>query len=119
MAGEVALEAADRLAGGLALAAAPGDVVAGGLMAAGAGDDDAVQRGVDLSVAALVEPLALDVARAGRDWRDACGASQFRRRREPLRAPAISPTSLAAISGPNPGSLSSTSPASRSASMRS
>ena len=62
VAGEVALEAADRFAGALAFAAAAGDVVAGGLVAAGAGDDDAVQRGVDLAVAALVEALALGVA---------------------------------------------------------
>jgi hypothetical protein len=59
LAGEVALEAADGFAGGLALVAASGDVVASGLVAAGAGDDDAVQCGVDLAVSALVEPLAL------------------------------------------------------------
>ena len=37
--GEVALEAADRLARGLAFAASAGGVVAGGLVAAGGGDD--------------------------------------------------------------------------------
>ena len=40
-AGEVALEAADRFAGALAIAASSGDVVAGRLVTAGAGDDDA------------------------------------------------------------------------------
>ena len=76
MAGEVALEAADCLAGALAFAAAPGDVVAGRLVAACAGDDHAVQRGVDLTVAAPVESLALGVSRAGRDRRDAGGAGE-------------------------------------------
>src|SRR5687767_2832220 len=47
-AGEVALQAADRFARALALAASAGDVVAGRLVGARAGDDHAVQRGVDL-----------------------------------------------------------------------
>ena len=55
VAGEVALEAADGFAGGLAFAAAAGDVVLGLGVAAGAGDDDAVQCGVDLAVAAAVQ----------------------------------------------------------------
>jgi hypothetical protein len=54
VAGEVALEAADRFAGALAFCLTAGDVGAGGLVAAGAGDDHAVKRGVDLAVAALV-----------------------------------------------------------------
>ena len=86
VAGEVALEAADRFAGALAFGAAAGDVVAGGLVAARAGDDHAVQRGVDLAVAALVEPLAARVAGAGGDRRDAGGAGELRRGREALRA---------------------------------
>ena len=86
MAGEVALEAADRFAGGLAFAAAAGDVVAGRRVAAGAGDDHAVKRGVDLAVAALVEPLALRVAGAGGDRRDAGGAGELGRGGEALRA---------------------------------
>ena len=73
MAGEVALEAADRFAGGLAFGAATGDVVARLRVAAGAGDDRPVQCGVDLAVAALVEPLAAGVARAGGDRRNARG----------------------------------------------
>ena len=43
VAGEVALEAADGFAGGLAFRVAAGDVVLGCGVAAGAGDDDAVQ----------------------------------------------------------------------------
>ena len=86
MAGEVALEAADRFACALAFAASPGDVVTCRRVAAGPGDDHAVQRGVDLAIATLVEPLALRVARTGRDRRDARRASQLRRRREPVCA---------------------------------
>ena len=86
MAGEVALEAADRFAGGLAFGAATGDVVLGCGVAAGAGDDDAVKRGVDLAVAALVEALSLRVARARGDRRDPGGAGQLGRGGEALRA---------------------------------
>ena len=66
VAGEVALEAADRFAGALAFAAASGEVVARLCVAAGAGDDDAVKRGVDLTVAALVEALSAGCCRS---WR--------------------------------------------------
>jgi hypothetical protein len=45
-----------------AVAPASGDVVARLRVAAGAGDDHAVKRRVDLAVAALVEPLAVGVA---------------------------------------------------------
>ena len=86
MAGEVALEAADRLAGALAFAASSGDGVTGLGMAAGAGDDDAVQRGVDLAVAALVKPLAPGVAGARGDRRNAGGARELGWGREPPRA---------------------------------
>jgi hypothetical protein len=85
-AGEVALEAADGFAGALAFATSTLDVVAGFGVAAGAGDDHAVQGRVDLAVAALVEPLALRGARAGGDRRDARRASQLRRCREALGA---------------------------------
>src|SRR5512132_4251702 len=84
VAGEVALEAADRFAGALAFGASALDVVARLWVAAGAGDDHAVQRGVDLAVAARVEPLALRVARAGWDRCHAGGASQLGRGREAL-----------------------------------
>ena len=55
-------------------------------MAAGAGDDDAVQRGVDLAVAALVEALSLRVAGAGGDRRDPGGARELGGGGEALRA---------------------------------
>jgi hypothetical protein len=77
VADEVALEAADRLARAVAFGPAPRHVVLCGWMAAGAGDDDAVKRGVDLAVAALIEPLALRVARAGWDRRDTGGAGEL------------------------------------------
>jgi hypothetical protein len=84
LAGEVAFEAADRLASGLALAGSTFDVVVGGLMAAGARDDDAVQRGIDPAIAAAVQALAPAVARAGRDGRDAGGAGELGRGGEAL-----------------------------------
>ena len=106
MAGEVTLEAADRFAGGLALSAAAGDVVAGRLMTASAGDDHAVQRRVDLAVATLVESLALRGSRAGGDRRDTCGAGQFRRCREALGAGDLA-NELGRDQRPEPGWLSS------------
>src|SRR3954453_6132590 len=72
-----------------AFAASAFEVVACRLMAASARDDDAVQSGVDLAVATWVESVGLGVAGAG-------GAVAKR------RAPAISATSLAAISDPKP-----------------
>src|SRR4029450_3369706 len=78
--------AADRLAGALAFAASSGEVVARLGVAAGAGDDDAMKRGVDLAVAALVEPLALRVARAGGGRWEARGARELGRCREALGA---------------------------------
>jgi hypothetical protein len=86
VAGEVAFEAADGFAGGLAFGAAAGDVVLGLGVAARASDDHAVKRGVDLAVAALVEALATGVARAGGDRRDAGGTRQLGRGGEALRA---------------------------------
>ncbi len=52
-------------------------------MAASAGDDDAVQRRVDLAVAAAIKPAALGVARAGWDRCDG-RASELGRRGEAL-----------------------------------
>jgi hypothetical protein len=51
-----------------------------------AGDDHAVQCGVDLAVAAPVESVALRVARAGGDRRDAGGAGELGRCGEALGA---------------------------------
>ncbi len=104
VAGEVALEAADRFAGALAFAASAVDVVARLGVAARAGDDDAVQRGVDLAVAArsrrrrwvLAELAGIGATPAAR----ASLADVAKR-----WAPAISPTSLATVSGPKPGSF--------------
>lgn len=50
--GVVALEAAHGFAFRLAFADATGDVVLGGLVALGAGEDDGVQGAVELAVAA-------------------------------------------------------------------
>jgi len=58
-AGDVALEAAAGFAGGLAFGDAPGEVVAAGLVVAGAGEHHGVQRVVGVAVAALVEPVPL------------------------------------------------------------
>jgi hypothetical protein len=55
-------------------------------VAAGAGDDDPVKRGVDLAVAPLIEAVAVGVAGTGRDRRDAGRAGQLGGGREPLRA---------------------------------
>ena len=102
MAGEVALEAADGFAGGLAFGLAAGDVVLGLGVAAGAGDDDAVKRGVDLAVAALVEALSLGVAGAGGDRRDAGGARELGRGGKALRAGDLA-DELGRRQGPEPG----------------
>ena len=77
MAGEVALEAADGFLGGLAFGAFAVEVGAGFGVAAGAGDRDAVDGGVDLAVAAAVEAVA--VGFAGADW-DRGEAARARRR---------------------------------------
>jgi len=61
-AGEVALEATDRVAVGFAFGAFAVDVYAGLGMAAGARDRDAVDGGVDLAVAAAVEAVAVGLA---------------------------------------------------------
>jgi hypothetical protein len=75
-AGEVAFEAADRFAGGLALGSFALEIVACLGVAAGAGDGDAVNRGVDLAVAAAGEAVAVGLARTDRDRGQAGGASQ-------------------------------------------
>jgi hypothetical protein len=70
-AGEVAFEAADRFAGAFAFGAFAGEVVARLGVAAGAGDGDAVDGGVDLAVAAAVAAVAVGLAGADWDWGDA------------------------------------------------
>ena len=73
-AGEVAFEAADCVAVGLAFGAFAVDVGAGFGVAAGARDGDAVDGGVELAVAAAVEAVAVGLAGTDRDWGEAAGA---------------------------------------------
>jgi hypothetical protein len=74
---EVALEAADGCSGALAFGTLAGDVVAGLGVAAGAGDSDSMDRGVDLTVAAPVEPVAVALARTDGDRCQAGGAGEL------------------------------------------
>jgi hypothetical protein len=74
----VAFEAADGVAVGLAFGALAFDVGACLGVAAGAGDGDAVDGGVDLAVAAAVEAVAVGLAGADWDWCDAAGAGELR-----------------------------------------
>src|SRR3954451_8160573 len=76
-AGEVAFEAADGFFGALAFGAFARDVVLGLGVAAGAGDGDVVDGGVDLAVAAAFEPVAVGVAGADGDRSDAGGAREL------------------------------------------
>jgi hypothetical protein len=59
---EVALEAADRFAVGLAFGLLARDELDRLLMAAGACDRDAVNRGVDLAIAAAIETVPVGPA---------------------------------------------------------
>jgi len=74
---EVAFEAADGFAVGFAFGAFAFDIGAGFGVAAGAGDCDAVDGGVDLSVAAAVEAVAVGLAGADWDRCDAAGAGEL------------------------------------------
>src|SRR3712207_7477707 len=65
---DIALEAAHDLRLRLSLPRAAPDVVDGGLVEAHACDDDAVEGGVGLPVAASVQPVAVGLA-AGRRYR--------------------------------------------------
>ena len=85
-AGEVALEAADRFFGALAFGAFAGDVVLGFGVAAQPRDGDAVDRGVDLAVAAAVEPMPLGVAGTDRDRGDASRPGELGVAGKPLGA---------------------------------
>ena len=106
-AGEVAFEAADGFAVGLAFCAFAGDVGAGFGVAACAGDGDAVDGGVDLAVAAAVEAVAVGVAAELTGIGAMPPARASLASLEKRWAPAISPISLPAVSGPKPGSASS------------
>jgi hypothetical protein len=76
VAGEVALEAADRLADALALAGLACDVGDRGRMALSATDDDRVQGAVQLTVSAGVEPVADGLAGAGGNRRGCAEAGE-------------------------------------------
>jgi hypothetical protein len=76
-AGEVAFEAAERFAVGLAFGGLASDVGLRLGVAAGAGDGDAVDRGVDLAVAAAVEAVAVGLAGADRDRRESGRACEL------------------------------------------
>ena len=76
-AGEVAFEAADGVAVGLAFGVLARDVVLRVRVAAGAGDGDAVDGGVDLAVAAAVEAVAVGASGADRDRCDAGGSGEL------------------------------------------
>ena len=65
LAGDVSLEAADGFAAGLAFGDAAGEVVAGTGIPAQAGQGDAVERDVGLSVTPAIEPVAGGFARGG------------------------------------------------------
>src|SRR5580700_11185592 len=67
LAGDVALQAADDLAAGLAFCPAAGDVVPGALVAGEPDHDDPPERVVGLAVAALVQPVPGDLARGRLD----------------------------------------------------
>src|SRR5665647_968288 len=67
LAGDVAFEAAHDLAFALALAGAAVNVGPGRLVVAHADEDDAVECGVGLAVAAPVGPVAVCLARGGVD----------------------------------------------------
>src|SRR5918992_2150545 len=62
VAGEVALEAADRFAHALAFGSAPLDVSGRGRVVLASRDDDCVQCAVELALAAGVEPVSADEA---------------------------------------------------------
>ena len=102
---EVALEAAECFAVGLPRRFC-GDVGLSLGVAASAGDGDAMDRRVELAVAAAVEAVAVGLAGADRDRCESGGAGELASLAK-RPAPAISPTSLAAVGGPNPGSESS------------
>jgi hypothetical protein len=68
---------AHRFEPGLAFGAFAGQVGLGLVVASGAGECDAVDGGVELTVAAAVEPVSMGVAGADRDGGDAGGAREL------------------------------------------
>jgi len=78
LAGDVALEAAHDLSGGLALAGAPGYVGLGARVGGHPGEDDPPEDGVGLAVPAAVEAVAALLAGGGVDWADAAQRGEAR-----------------------------------------
>jgi len=74
---EVAFEAAERFAVGLAFGGLASDVGLGLGVAAGAGDGDAMDRRVGLAVTASVEAVAVGVAGTYGDWCEPGGAGEL------------------------------------------
>jgi len=109
---EAALEAAQRFSGGFSLRALALEEGARLGIDARLGDRDPVEGAVQLPVAAPVDAVA--VARPGGcgQWRDARVASELGVRLKAPRA-GVSAISLAAVSGPQPGSSSSSGACSR------
>ena len=106
-AGEVAFEAAQRFAAGFAFGLFAGEVGGGFGVEAAFADGEAVQGAVELAVAAAVEAVADRVrpeeAGIGADPAIRASFASVAKR----STPAISPTSFAAISTPQPRSASS------------
>ena len=105
-AGEVALEAADGFAAGLALGLFAGEVGGGLGVQAALGDGEAMERAVELAVAAPVEAVALRSARGCRTGAEPAVRASLASLAKRV-TPAISPSSLAAVRTPQPRSASS------------
>ena len=86
---EVAFEASDRFAFAFAFGVFALEVRAGGGVGACAGEGDDVNRAVEVAVAAVVQPVALGIAGAGRDRGRAGVPREARVGREPLRAGSV------------------------------
>jgi hypothetical protein len=103
---EVALEAAHRLHAALALGFLALQVGAGLGVDPATGNRDDVQCAVELAVAAAVEAVTLVAAGGDGDRRDAGGPCEVRVAGKRC-APAVCPIRIAAQSGPQPASASS------------
>ena len=107
-AGESSFEGAQGLGLGVAGVEAFAVVAAAEAVAADLGDRDPVEGGVELPVAGLVDAdPAVGASGPDRDRRDA-GVQGELASVAKRSTPAVSPTILAAVSGPQPGSSSST-----------
>src|SRR6266516_2637235 len=107
LAGDVAFEAAHDLTFALALAGAAVDVGRGGLLVAHADEDDAVECGVGLAVAAPVEPVAVCLARGGVDRGGAAEHREGGLGAEPFGLSPAATRSAPAVSAPTPNASTS------------